>query len=126
MSERWLYILIAMWLWCASAAGETLSISLELFERDNGTVLLAHPCNWDQDLDKVSATAFYGATDTELIKMPIEPTSKKRSGRHIHFTFASTVSMYNGLPLHHIDVDMSTTGETCKQDFGFKQGNFVR
>lgn len=126
MSKRAMVVLIAMWLWCVAAAGETITVPLERWQRGNGTVRIPHPCDWDENLDTVSVFAFYGASDTDLVKVPVEPTSKSRSGKHVRISFAPTLTTYKDLPLHHLEASMATTGAICKEDFKFKQGNFVR
>ena len=126
MANRAFYILVAMWLWCVAAAGETIHITPDMLAQQDGSVIVSPPCNWDNNLVSVTVTGVYSSSTSDVVKTPIEPTSKSRIGSQVRLAFPPTTSVHETMPLHHLEVEMATTDAVCKQDFGFKQGNFVR
>lgn len=126
MANRAFYILIAMWLWCAAAAGETIHITPDMLAQEDGSVTVSPPCNWDKNLESVTVTGVYSSSASDVVKTPVEPTSKAISGSQVRLAFPPTTPAHETMPLHHLEVEMATTSSVCKQDFNFKQGNFVR
>lgn len=120
-----LYVLIALWLWCAAAAGETISVTPQMLERGNHRVTLSTPCNWDKDVSKVKIQAVYENPEGHPLRTEVVPTQLKRQGLNLFFVVAPETGMRDGMPLHHMDVEIGTTEQKCRQGFGFSPGNFT-
>lgn len=124
-----MYTLIAMWLWCVAAAGETIPLvtTPELLKENAQTATLATPCNWDKNLDTVQVMGFYGTsgsgTQQEVL---LEPVAKAMIGAYLQVVLKENVYMYEQKPLHHVNVLINTTEKTCPGGFGFSPGNFVK
>lgn len=129
-----------MWLWCASAAGETLSVTTQTLEQNNYQAILSMPCNWDKNIDKVDVTAVYANpgeyTDVKsfsildrdsVVSIPIEPLSLGVDGDYLKISFdPDTPRVHDGKFLYHFNVDIGTTSVVCKQGFGFGFGTRPR
>jgi len=129
------YLLIAMWLWCVAAAGETLPVTTQMVDAGSGAVLLRTPCNWDKDVARVGVFAVYAKpgsyTDVRGYsimeresreRVPITPVSvEKVDDVKLRIAFPPNLQRRKGDDkyLYHLEVDVNTTGEPCKQGFGF-------
>lgn len=134
------WILIAMWLWCSAAAGETLPVTTQTLEQNNYQAILTPPCNWDKDVGKVTATAVYAdpgeytevrdfsILDREsVVNVPITPTSTTVMGDKLYMSFDPTLpKMHDGKYLYHVNVNIETTKTQCKEGFGFGFGTRPR
>lgn len=136
MKQTSLYVLIAMWLWCVSAAGETLPISVQSLQENNYQASVTVPCNWNKDISTVTVTGIYANpgeyTDVRsysimdrasISKVPIIPTSIRDGGNQIFFAFDPGMPMTDeGKYLYHLNVEVPTTNTRCKEGFGFGFG----
>jgi hypothetical protein len=130
-----LYVLIAMWLWCAAAAGETLPVTKEMIAASN-PVMLTLPCNWDKDVSSIKVVGVYAYPSVYMdVKgytildrgsresVPITPLSIGVEQEKLRIEFPADIPQAIGTPtkyLYHYEVDVKTTKARCKQGFGFK------
>lgn len=136
MKQTSTYVLIAMWLWCVSAAGETIPITTQSLQANNYHAEITMPCNWDKDLDKIAVTGVYANpgeyTEVQnysildrdsVVIQPITPVSLSMAGNNVHFAFPPEIPMtHDGKYLYHLNVDIGTTKSKCKEGFGFGFG----
>lgn len=134
MKKPSLYILIAMWLWCSAAMGETLAITTQMVDEGNGMVMLTPPCNWDKNLQNVRISAVYAKPgnytsirdfsilDRESKELaPITPTTLEVVGTKLRIVLPEHIEEEKGEKyLYHLEADVQTTGHPCKSGFGFK------
>lgn len=114
-----LYGIFIILICAVSGMADILPISPELLHQNNYKVTLSPPCHWNQDTGGVTATGYYKSTDMEPVAASLTDISVNREGTHLEVIFSPTVDNLDGVPLHHIDVDVVTTGQPCASDFGF-------
>jgi len=123
-----IYTVIALWLWCAAAAGEEipLVVTPEILQQNAHTATLQTPCNWDKDLGNVKVMGFYGTPESDMMQAAIEPTAKTTVGAFLQVTINPSDYTHEQRPLHHANVVINTTGKQCEGGFGFNPGNFTK
>lgn len=136
MRQTSIYTLIAMWLWCVAAAGDTLPITTQSLQENSNHAVLTMPCNWDRNIDKIAVTGIYANpgeyTDVRnysildrdsAVAETITPLSVSAEGDKLHLAFSPDLPMmHEGKYLYHLNVDFGTTQKRCKQGFGFGFG----
>ena len=125
--------LIAMWLWCTAAAGEILPVAVQALEQNSHGVTLTPPCNWDKNLDNVAVNAVYAHpgrhTDVRsysvmdrgsIVNVPIRPMDIKVEGNQLTVAFDPNLpKIHDGRFLYHLNVEVGTRNQKCKEGFGF-------
>lgn len=134
MNHKALYILIAMWLWCVAAAGESLPITTQSLMDSGYENTLNMPCNWDQSMSEVKLYGVYADPGTsnevrtysildksDAMRVPITPVSMAKVGTsQIHMALDPGLPQtHQGKYLYHLELDFKATNKRCKSGFGF-------
>jgi hypothetical protein len=100
---------------------EVFSIRAKAFDQQGYKLNFVMPPNWLGPGSDVQIFGYYGENG-EFQDVVVPVSIKDDFGLNLLIEFPESVRTHpNGMTLHHIDVEIRTTGERATSGFGFKQ-----